>query len=66
MKGADVLAEIEDILRTKPPIGNLCQDTEETFGWQGRAVAVIGRWSFAAQRVLRKPTRREGFCLPPM
>jgi hypothetical protein len=45
MERADLLAEIEDVLRTMPPLANLHQDTRETFSWLGRAVAAIAKWS---------------------
>ena len=64
MKGADLLAEIEDVLRTMPSREILNQDTQETFSWLGRAVAAINRWSSGAGgqarayvREMQKPKR---------
>jgi hypothetical protein len=45
MKGADVLAEIEDIIRTMPARQVLNQDVPETFSWMGRAIAALSNWS---------------------
>jgi hypothetical protein len=48
MKPADILAEIEDVLRTMPPENDLRQDTQEIFSSLGRAVAVLGQWNTLA------------------
>jgi hypothetical protein len=48
MKGADILAEVEDVLRTMPSRQILTQDTQETFSWLGRVVAAINRWDSSA------------------
>jgi hypothetical protein len=45
VKPEDLLAEIEDVLRTMPPRQTLHTDTPEVFGWTGRAVAAIARWN---------------------
>ena len=39
-----LLAEIEDVLRTVPPRATIRHDTEENFGWFGRAAAAIESW----------------------
>ncbi len=44
MNDIDLLAEIEDILRVMPPKQTLHHQSEENFGWLGRAVAAIARW----------------------
>lgn len=47
MKGADILAEIEDVLRTKPTLQALRQDTDETFSWLGEDLGshwTVGYW----------------------
>jgi hypothetical protein len=48
MKPADILAELEDVLRTMPPQNQLHLDTQEIFSWLGRAVAAIGQWNTLA------------------
>jgi hypothetical protein len=45
MNDSDVLAEIEDILRTAPPRTTLLSDVPETFAWLGRTIAAISRWN---------------------
>jgi hypothetical protein len=44
MQDSDILAEIEDVLRTMPARAQLRHDTPENFSWLGRAVAAIARW----------------------
>lgn len=39
-----LLAEIEDILRTMPPRPTIRHETEENFAWLGRVSAVIEQW----------------------
>jgi hypothetical protein len=45
MKTADLLAEIEDIIRLMPARAMLMRDTQENFSWLGRVVAAVARWS---------------------
>jgi hypothetical protein len=45
VKPEELLAEIEDVLRTMPPRETLHHETPEVFGWIGRAVAVIACWN---------------------
>ncbi len=45
MEEADLLAAVEDALRTMPSRQELRQDTPETFNWLGRAIAAIANWS---------------------
>jgi hypothetical protein len=41
----EVLAEIEDLLRTKPPKATFHHPTEENFAWLGRASSAIEAWN---------------------
>jgi len=45
MKEVDLLAEIEDAIRSMPPKATLRHETEENFSWLGRVVAAIGHWN---------------------
>ncbi len=45
MKDEDLLAEVEDLLRTTPPRSTIHHDSDENFGWLGRVSAVIEAWS---------------------
>jgi hypothetical protein len=45
IKPEDLLAEVEDILRTMPPRATLRLDTPENLSWLGRVVAIIARWN---------------------
>ena len=40
-----VLAEIEEVLRTRPPIATIRHDSFENIDWLGRACAVINDWN---------------------
>jgi len=42
---AQLLAEVEDVLRTMPPGHNFGDDQPEHFAWLGRASAVINAWN---------------------
>ncbi|MBI2114585.1 MAG: hypothetical protein HYT85_05840 [candidate division NC10 bacterium] len=39
-----LLAEVEDLLRTMPPRETICHPTDENLRWQGRVAAVIDEW----------------------
>jgi hypothetical protein len=39
-----LLAEIEDVLRTMPPRATIRHNTDENHAWLGRASAVVGLW----------------------
>jgi len=41
---AQLLAEVEDVLRTMPPAHTFGNDTPEQFAWLGRASAVVCAW----------------------
>jgi len=45
VKLQQLLAEVEDVLRTMPRRAALRHETDENFGWLGRAAAVIEQWS---------------------
>jgi hypothetical protein len=57
MEDADILAEIEDVIRTMPPRATLRHDTPENLSWLGRAVAAIGRWNRDGGERARKCVR---------
>ncbi|MCK9382433.1 MAG: hypothetical protein M0P95_15390 [Sulfuritalea sp.] len=42
---AQLLAEIEDVLRTMPPGHTFGDDTPDHFAWLGRALAVMNSWN---------------------
>jgi hypothetical protein len=42
-----LLAELEDLLRTMPNETTIRHDTEENFSWLGRAAAIIEQWNEA-------------------
>jgi hypothetical protein len=42
-----LLAEVEDIVKTMPPRATLRHETEENFTWFGRACAAIDKWDSA-------------------
>ena len=52
MEKEQLLAEVEDTIRTMPPRGTIRHETTENFDWFGRAVAVI------ASVVTSKPAMR--------
>jgi hypothetical protein len=39
-----LLAELEDLLRTTPNVATIRHDTDENFSWLGRAAAIIEQW----------------------
>lgn len=43
-----MLAEIEDVLRTMPPLHTLRNDTPEAWSWMGRAASAITLWDSAS------------------
>jgi hypothetical protein len=45
LKPEQLLAEIEDLLRTMPDGGALHRPTEQNFSWLGRAAAIFEQWS---------------------
>ena len=45
MRKEQLLAEVEDILRTMPPRATIRQDTAENLSWFGRVSAVIESWN---------------------
>jgi hypothetical protein len=42
---AEILAELEDLLRTMPPRATLRHTTEENFAWFGRARSIVAAWN---------------------
>lgn len=44
MNDIELLAEIEDIIRSMPQKATLRHQTDENFGWLGRVVAAISLW----------------------
>jgi hypothetical protein len=53
LKPEDLLAEVEDVVRTMPPRTTMHQDTQENFSWFGRAVAAIARWDIMQGGIAR-------------
>ena len=47
MTKEELLAELEDLLRTMPPKERLGDDTQENLSWLGRAAAIINQWDSA-------------------
>src|SRR5437879_3273918 len=45
MTKEQLLAEIEDLLRTMPPSATIRTETPENLAWLGRAAAVIEQWN---------------------
>lgn len=45
MLDAQILAELEDLLRTMPPRESLRQSTDENLAWFGRARAIVAAWN---------------------
>jgi hypothetical protein len=48
-----LLAEVEDLLRTMPPRATIRQDLPENLSWLGRVSAVIANWSPPNSALLR-------------
>ncbi len=46
IKDEDLLAEIEDLLRSAPPRATISHDTDENLSWVGRVSAVIEAWDY--------------------
>ena len=46
LEDAELLAEIEDLLRNIPDSATISHDTDESYSWLGRVSAVIEMWSF--------------------
>jgi len=44
MTKEQLLAEVEDLLRTMPPQETLRHETQENLSWLGRIAAVINEW----------------------
>ena len=44
MTPEELLAQLDDLLRTTPDRAGIHSATEENLSWLGRAVAVLGRW----------------------
>lgn len=44
MTDEELLAELEDLLRTMPPSGKLGNDSADVLSWLGRAAAIISNW----------------------
>lgn len=42
---AQLLIQIEDLIRNAPPRATFRHDTDENFAWQGRAAALIAEWN---------------------
>ena len=44
MTKEQLLAEIDDLLRTMPPINKFHEANEENLSWLGRAMAILNQW----------------------
>ncbi|MFQ6006340.1 MAG: hypothetical protein ACE5OQ_12645 [Woeseia sp.] len=44
MTDEELLAELEDLLRTMPPMNKLGNDSPDVLSWLGRAAAIISNW----------------------
>lgn len=44
MTDEELLAELEDLLRTMPPRDRLGDDSADSLSWLGRATAIISKW----------------------
>jgi hypothetical protein len=53
MTDEQLLAEVEDLLRTMPPRATIRQHADENFSWFGRVSAVIANWSPPHAALLR-------------
>jgi len=53
MTKEQLLAELEDLLRTMPSSATIRDETPENLGWLGRAAAVIEQWDPAKSILLR-------------
>ena len=53
MTKEQLLAELEDLLRTAPPLINIHQQSIETHSWLGRAAALIDQWDSAKSVLFR-------------
>jgi len=54
VKKEQLLAEIEDIIRTMPPRPTIRHETEENLSWMGRVSAAIEQWNPAKSAALSK------------
>ena len=54
-----LLAELEDLLRTMPNEATIRHDTDENFSWLGRAAAIIERWN-ESKGIPHEISRRDG------
>lgn len=59
-----LLAEIEDAIRSMPPRGTIRQNSNENLVWLGRVSAVIEQWNFAKIMILSSAITQLGSHLP--
>ena len=45
MTKEELLTEIDDLLRTMPPMATFHDDTEENLSWLGRLTAILNQWN---------------------
>jgi hypothetical protein len=64
IKPEQLLAEIEDALRTMPPQNELWKQTPENNAWLGRASACIEQWNYSKFPVVADALRKIGFLGP--
>lgn len=53
MERKDILAEIEDVIRSMPPRATIRHETSENHNWFGRAAAVLHCWNPTMCEVVR-------------
>ncbi len=46
MKETDLLAELEELLRTMPARADFDKEMDEVLAWRGRASAIVSSWDF--------------------
>jgi len=57
MTDEQLLVEIEDILRTMPPVESLYRETDENFLWLGRVAAFVNAWNLPSTLFLNPALR---------
>ena len=58
MNNEQLLAEVEDIIRTMPSVATLHHQTVENFSWLGRLAAFVEAWSLPQTLFLNPAVRQ--------
>ena len=53
MNNEEMLAIVENLLRTMPDLGNIKEPSEENLGWFGRLLTVIDEWDLTQSLLLQ-------------